>query len=114
LIKGVGVVEGTFTPISADLVIYYLQFIIDYCSAVFKLSVAEQRTPSHGDLFKKLLDLLCECSYNTKLNTYFVFRIENLEWKMENYRRKKAKKRVNPAFIRNTIFQLLVFYACFL
>ena len=33
-------VEGTFTPISADLVIYYLQFIIDYCTAVSTASVA--------------------------------------------------------------------------
>jgi len=45
-------------------------------------------------------DILCLYSYNTKLNTYFVFRIENLEWKMENYRCKKAKMRVNPVVSR--------------
>ena len=44
-------VEGPFTPIPADLVIYYLRFTIDYCSASSVISVAEQRTPSHGDLF---------------------------------------------------------------
>ncbi len=40
-----------------------------------------------------MTDILDCRSYNTKLNTFIVFRIENLEWKMENYRTKNAKNR---------------------
>ena len=49
---------------------------------------------------RNMLDFWVHSSYNTKLNTFIVFRIENLEWKMENYRSKKAKMRVNPVVFR--------------